>query len=205
MKPMSADIPGRINSALGAHAATHAGLLERPAARVALVCGFALLTWVGAKISVPLPLTPVPGTLQTLAVLLAGALLGARAGAASQAAYLLMGIAGLPVFALPGAGPGYLLGPTGGYLVGLPVAAYVTGLLLARVRGRGIALSMFMFVLGAATIHLFGFAWLLVVLGDPAAALRAGVLPFIAFDLAKVVVATGLHTGYLRWKPSTRP
>ena len=59
------------------------------------------------------------------------------------------------------------------------------------------------FLLGAATIHACGLAWLSVVLGDPAAAFRAGVLPFVLFDLAKVVVATGIHAGYLRWKPAT--
>src|SRR5437867_320991 len=86
--------------------------LPRLIERTLGVLGFALLTWAGARISVPLPFTPVPGTLQVLAVLLAGAILGARAGAASQAAYVGAGMAGLPVFVLPGAGPGYLLGPT---------------------------------------------------------------------------------------------
>ena len=205
MSLTSTHVPGRMNASPGADTATHAGPLKRYATRVALVFGFALLTWAGARVSVPMPLTPVPGTLQTLAVLLAGAFLGARAGAASQAAYILMGLAGLPVFALPGGGPGYLLGPTGGYLAGFVAAAFVVGALLARVRGRGLALCALAFLAGAVTIHACGFAWLSVVLGDPAAAWRAGVAPFALFDLSKVVVATGIHTGYLRWKPPTRP
>jgi len=176
--------------------------VSRPLARVALGLGFALLTWAGARVSVPLPFTPVPGTLQTLAVLLAGGLLGARAGAASQAAYLLMGVAGLPVFALPGAGPAYFLGPTGGYLAGFVAAAYASGWLITRLRGLGVRGAAISFLAGSAALHACGFAWLSVVLGDPAAAWRAGVLPFLLFDLAKVVAATGIHAGYQRWKAS---
>jgi biotin transport system substrate-specific component len=200
----SANIPESMNAVSKAGTKAHVGLVERPIARALLVVLFAVLTWVAAKVSVPLPMTPVPGTLQTLAVLLAGAALGARAGALSQASYILMGMAGLPVFALPGSGPGYLLGPTGGYLVGFIAAAYVVGTLLRNPRPRSVLASALAFLLGAATIHVCGLAWLSVILGDPVAALRAGVLPFVLFDLAKVVVATGVHAGYLRWKPATR-
>ena len=177
--------------------------VAHPLARVALVLSFALLTWAGAKLSVPLPSTPVPGTLQTLAVLLAGGLLGARAGAASQAAYLFLGVAGLPVFALPGAGPAYLLGPTGGYLAGLVAAAFVTGWLTSNLRRLGVWGALIAFMAGNAAIHACGLAWLSVVLGGPAAAWSAGTLPFLPFDLAKVVVATGIHAGFVRWKAST--
>jgi biotin transport system substrate-specific component len=199
----SANIPGSMNGVPGARLQAHVGPLDRPIARGMLVVGFALLTWAAAKVSVPLPMTPVPGTLQTLAVLLAGAALGARAGAVSQASYIFMGMAGLPVFALPGSGPGYLLGPTGGYLVGFIAAAFVVGSVLEKAGRRGVLPAALAFLLGAMTIHACGLAWLSVVLGDPAAAFRAGVLPFVLFDLAKVVVATGMHAGYLRWKPAT--
>ena len=177
--------------------------VAHPLARVALVLSFALLTWAGARLSVPLPFTPVPGTLQTLAVLLAGGLLGARAGAASQAAYLFMGVAGLPVFALPGGGPAYFLGPTGGYLAGFVVAAFVSGWLTSSLRGLGVRGALIAFVAGSAAIHACGLAWLSVILGGPAGAWRAGALPFLLFDLAKVVVATGIHAGFVRWKAST--
>jgi biotin transport system substrate-specific component len=166
------------------------------------VIGFALLTWAAAKVSIPLPFTPVPGTLQTIPVLLAGALLGARAGAASQVAYLLMGIAGLPVFALPGAGPAYFVGPTAGYLLGFAPAAYVTG----RVIGRGGASTAGRIVLGcgagAAVVHICGLAWLTAYTGfDFAAAVSAGLQPFLLFDLAKIVMVTGVCVawGRFRW------
>jgi len=193
-----------MNGPLGAAATAHVRLLDRSSARLVLVVFFAVLTWVGARISVPLPGTPVPATAQTLAVLLAGAFLGRRRGSASQALYILMGAAGLPVFALPGAGPAYLLGPTGGYLFGFVAAAWVVGSLLDRSGSRGALQAAAAFLLGAATIHLCGLGWLSVVLRDPVAALRAGVVPFVLFDLAKVVVATGVYSGSLRWKPSTR-
>src|SRR6267143_5569385 len=135
-------VPGRSSAAATALA------LPRPLERALPVLAFAFLTWVGARISVPLPMTPVPGTLQTLAVLLAGAILGARAGALSQASYVLMGMAGLPVFALPGSGPAYLLGPTGGYLVGFVAAAFVVGSVLARFDRRKPAVGALAFCLG---------------------------------------------------------
>jgi len=176
----------------------------RPLTRGLLVIGFALLTWAGARVAVPLPFTPVPGTLQTLAVLLAGGMLGARAGAASQMAYLFMGLAGLPVFALPGAGPAYFLGPTGGYLVGFILAAWTTGSLIPRLKGFGVWGAAGAFLAGAISVHACGLAWLTVLMGSPVAAWRAGMLPFLLFDLAKVMVATGVHAGYLRWKVSTQ-
>ena len=176
------------------------GRLAIGLARALPVIGFALLTWAGARIRVPLPFTPVPGTLQTLSVLLAGALLGARAGASSQVAYLLMGLSGLPVFALPGAGPGYLLGPTGGYLVGFVAAAWVTGWAtraLPRLGGLRLPLAL---LAGSACLYVCGLAWLTIVLrGDLGAAIRTGLLPFVLFDLAKIAVAAGLVAGCARF------
>ncbi len=182
------------------------------AIRVSLALGFALLTWAGARITVPLPFTPVPGTLQTLSVLLAGALLGARTGAASQAAYVMMGLAGLPVFALPGSGPGYLLGPTGGYLVGFVAAAWVTGSVCRALRGLGAPGAILGFLAGSAALYACGLSWLTVHLGgDAAAAARAGLIPFLPFDLAKIVLAVAIQTACARlgmaaggsWKHAT--
>ncbi len=164
--------------------------------------GFALLTWAAAKVSVPLPFTPVPGTLQTLPVLLAGALLGARAGAASQMTYLAMGIAGLPVFALPGSGPTYLLGPTGGYLLGFIAAAYVTGRVEPWGRPFGFAGALAAFFSGSIVLYLCGLTWLTIALGgDAGAAVRSGLLPFVVFDLSKIVVAAGALTALRRFGP----
>jgi biotin transport system substrate-specific component len=158
--------------------------------------GFALLTGIGARIAVPLPFTPVPGTLQTLPALLAGLFLGARAGAVSQVLYVTMGLAGLPVFALPGAGPAYLLGPTAGYLVGLAAGAGVTGLVYRGVCRWGAAGRFLSLLAGSAVLYLCGLSWLAVYLGgDVAAAFRAGAAPFLLFALAKIVIAAAIHSG----------
>jgi biotin transport system substrate-specific component len=157
------------------------------------VVGFALLTIVAAKIRVSLPFTPVPGTFQLIPVLLSGVFLGARAGATSQILYLSLGMAGAPVFALAGAGPAYLLGPTGGFLLGFVAASCVTGALRGRLARFGVAGLGLTLLSGALALHLCGFAWLTVFLkGDPAAALRAGALPFLLFDLAKLMMAIGI-------------
>ena len=167
--------------------------LSQAAPRALAVLGFALLTWAGAKVSVPLPWTPVPATLQTLAVLLAGVSLGARAGAASQLAYLALGMLGAPVFALPGAGPLYLLSPTVGYLAGFVAGAYVGGRLHEATRRWGATGSILSLLAATAVIHACGVSWLALHLGgDLAAAARAGLWPFLPFELAKVVVAAGL-------------
>ncbi len=166
----------------------------------AAVAAFALLTWAAARVSVPMPFSPVPGTLQTVAVLLSGLLLGARGGAASQLTYLSLGLAGLPVFALPGAGPGYLLGPTGGYLIGFVGAAWLTGWVAHHTALRpGMARLFAALLAGSLTIHLGGLAWLLVLMaGDVAAAWPAAFVPFALFDLAKITLTAGLYLGAAR-------
>jgi len=182
-----------------------------PALVWSAVAVFALLTWAGARIAVPLPFTPVPGTLQTLAVLLAGLFLGARAGAASQVVYLSIGLAGIPVFALPGAGPGYLLGPTGGYLLGFAVAAWVTGSISARgSAGQGLRAGgttkaghilrvVIALLAGSAVIHASGLAWLtLQVGGSFSSAWALAPMPFALFDLTKIVLAAAVYFGAVR-------
>ena len=154
------------------------------------VAGLTLLTVAGAKVAVPLPGTPVPGTLQTLPVLLAGLLLGSRLGALSQAAYLAIGLAGLPVFALPGAGPLYLLGPTGGYLLGFVAAAWIAGALAGPGTGAGLLRRLAAVTVAIAAVHAAGVIWLaLMFSSDTFDAFRAGSLPFIVFDLAKGFLA----------------
>ena len=104
--------------------------------RIAALVGGAVLVAAAAQVSVPLPGTPVPMTLQPMAVLLVGGLLGARLGALSMILYLAMGAAGLPVFTptVPLLGVARLLGPTGGYLLAYPVAAYVVGAIIPPLR-----------------------------------------------------------------------
>lgn len=171
-----------------------ASFVASPALRWAVgIAGFATLTALGARISVPLPGTPVPFTFQVVAVLLAGYLLGPAGGAASQAAYLAAGVAGLPVFA-GGGGPAYLLGPTGGYLLAYPVAAAVVG--LAATRRTGLLVHALGVIAGVAVIHAGGAVWLAVVAGHEAA-LAAGVAPFVLVDAVKaaLVLALGRRIG----------
>ena len=156
--------------------------------QAAAVTGFAVATALSAHVRIPLPFTPVPITLQTLVVLLAGLTLGPGGGAASQALYLGAGLAGLPVFA---AGAGAVFGPTGGYLIGFVLAAAVAGA-IARRRGDtvGIALG---FAAGTAVIYACGVAWLCALTHAPAAEVVAvGVLPFLAGDALKLVAAVGV-------------
>jgi biotin transport system substrate-specific component len=166
---------------------------------VLLVALFALLTALGAHLAVPLPFGPVPLSMQTLFVLLSGLLLGAGPGAAAQAAYVAAGIAGIPVFAHGFGGPGVLLGPTGGYLLAFPVAAAIAGWAAERARGRSLASSVLVLAAGAilasATILGGGWGYLTLLGGDPARALTVGVLPFLAGDAAKVVLAVVLAAG----------
>ena len=152
------------------------------------VLGFAATMALAAQIAIPIPGTPVPFTLQPLAVVLAGMMLGPAAGAASMVLYLLAGAGGLPVFSPIGA-PGVLrlLGPTGGYLLAAPAAAAIAGLIATRVPAfGGRLLAAF---LGIATLYLGGVAQLEVLTGSLARATAMGSAPFILADLGKVVVA----------------
>ena len=153
----------------------------------------AAVTAVAAQISVPL--FPVPFTLQVLAVILSGLLLGPRYGALSQAIYVLVGAVGVPVFAQFSGGLAVILGPTGGYLVSYPVAAAVAGLAARAARNgsrrRALWTGFLWGCAGLAVIYAVGASWLSVVSGLPlTASLAQGVLIFLPFDLIKVVLAT---------------
>jgi biotin transport system substrate-specific component len=146
-----------------------------------------------AQVAVPVPLSPVPMTLQPLAVLVVGGLLGATLGSAALVLYLALGLLGLPVFAAGGAGIVHLLGPTGGYLLAFPAAAAVAGKLsvpshrLGRVL-IGCALAM-------VVIHAGGAAQLAILGGDPGLALRVGFVPFLTGDLLKIGIAAAVILG----------
>ena len=163
------------------------------AIRAGAVLFVTVLTIVAAQVSVPLPFTPVPFTLQPMIVLLGGAALGARLGMSAQVLYLALGIAGLPVFAaspiLP-QGFGRLLGPTGGYLMTYPIAAFVTGYLAQRGLDRRYLTSVIAMVAGLSIIFAGGVLWL--AFGAHvglAGAVRTGLIPFIPADIVKVLLA----------------
>ncbi len=144
-----------------------------------------------ARIAIPLPFTPVPLSGGTLGVLYAGALLGSRRGAAAVLLYLLEGAVGLPVFAGGAAGFVHFAGPTGGYLVGFPVGAFVVGLLAERGWDRTPARAFAMTLLGSLPILAFGCLGLARFM-PASAVLPAGLYPFVPGDLIKAALTAGL-------------
>ena len=151
----------------------------------------AVLTAAVAQLSFPLPFTPVPFTIQPMVVLLGAAALGSRLGALSQVLYLMLGIAGLPVFAyapeLP-QGLARLLGPSGGYLMAFPIAAFVTGLLAERGFDRRYFTSIMAMGVGLSIIFVGGVLWIARVAGLETA-LATGLYPFVVVDVIKIVAA----------------
>lgn len=157
--------------------------------RVFAIAVGALVVAVAAQVRIPLPITPVPVTLQDLAVLTVGGVLGPAAGVAALVAYLGLGLAGLPVFSGGASGLAWLLGPTGGYLLAFPVAALVVGTLARR---GGFGRALLGAFLGMLIIHAGGVAQLAILTGDPAAAFQLGSLPFLPMGLIKVALAAAL-------------
>lgn len=173
----------------------------RTSIRLGAMLFLTALTAASAQVSVHLPFTPVPSTLQPMVVLVGAAALGARLGASSQVLYLLLGIAGLPVFAasplLP-QGFGRLLGPTGGYLLAYPIAAFVTGYLAERGFDRRYRTSILAMCAGIVTLFAGGVCWLAFFAVGPggsvglAAALQTGFYPFILGDVIEIAIASGV-------------
>jgi biotin transport system substrate-specific component len=168
---------------------------ERIRGRVAanmllVVCASALIA-LAAQVAIPLPFTPVPLTLQPLAVILLGAALGARRGAAAAALYLLEGFSGLPVFAQGHGGPLWLVGPTAGYLYSYPFAAWLAGFVSERGWGSTISRAVTGMLPALGVIYLGGWSWLAMLTGTRHA-FDAGVAPFILADIVKVAVGAAL-------------
>jgi len=157
-----------------------------------IVVGFGLFTAILAQLRVPLPYSPIPLTGQTFAVLLAGAVLGARRGFASQATYLALGAMGVPVFAGSVGGFPHLLGPSGGYLWSFPVAAGLLGWLVERGASRSVGrLALALFVCDLLMLAV-GTTWLAILYQAPmGTVLRWGAYPFIVSDAVKIA-AVGL-------------
>jgi biotin transporter BioY len=158
------------------------------------------LTAAAAQISAPLPFTEVPFTFQPTVVLLGGLALGSRLAFASQVVYLLAGIAGLPVFANSAALPPgalRLFGPTGGYLMSYPFAAFIVGYLAEHGFDRRYLTSVVAMLAGLADIYLFGAGWLALTVGWTTA-LITGVYPFLVADVLKLIAAAGILPAFWR-------
>jgi biotin transport system substrate-specific component len=158
-----------------------------------LVVGFSIFLALCAQVSFHIPFTPVPITLQTLAVVLTGAALGSKRGGLAMLLYLAEGAAGLPVFAGGTGGFIHLIGYTGGYLWSYPIAAFVTGWLCEKRLDRSFQTSVIAMLPATVIIYALGVPWLAVVLHlTLTQALLAGMVPFIPGDLLKLVIATAL-------------
>lgn len=157
---------------------------------VVLVIAAAALTGVAAQVSIPLPFTPVPISLQTLTVLLSGAALGPVRGGLGMLLYLVAGMAGVPWFSEQQSGFAF---PSFGYIIGFVVAAVVVGELARRRADRTILGTAAMMVVGNLVIYLLGVTWLAVSLGvDLPTALGLGAVPFLVGDALKIALAAGL-------------
>lgn len=177
-------------------AGTGNAVVERstPIAVTLQVVLFAGLTAIGAQIEIPH--APVPFTLQTLFVLLSGAILGPRLGAVSMLVYLGAGAAGLPVFSSFGFGIARLLGPTGGYLLAFPAAAFIVGYL----RGERPTFPRLLLSMAAALVVVFACGTIqlrLTLLPDWAVAFNAGFLIFSWWDLVKLFGAASIARAIL--------
>jgi biotin transport system substrate-specific component len=166
---------------------------SRVARNIALVVLGCALLWVSAKVKVPF--WPVPMTLQTFAVMALAAAYGSRLGVATVVAYLAAGAAGLPVFTNTPpeiAEPAYLLGPTGGFLIGFIAAAFIVGYAADRNWDRSVPKLLAAMVVADAAVFALGLAWLGVAvpaLGYSWGLLEAGLFPFLLGDLLKVLIA----------------
>ncbi len=173
---------------------------------VSLVVAFSLLTALSAQIVIPIG--PVPITGQTFAVLLTGALLGSRLGAMAMIVYLIEGASGLPFFQSGASGIPYLLGPTGGYLIAFPAAAFITGAFAEHGWDKRFLTAAAAMAIGSALIMLSGWAWFSLLTNTPfSVAFQLAVLKFIPGDIIKILLAAAvLPTGWalLKRKASHR-
>jgi biotin transport system substrate-specific component len=163
------------------------------AMEVLLVAGASILIALSAQVAIPVAFSPVPLTLQPLAILLVGAALGSTRAAAAAMLYLMEGISGLPVFAQGHAGPAWLLGPTAGFLYAFPIAAWTAGRFSERGWNGSVVRALGGMLVALGVLYAGGWSWLAAVwgLGPRGAAIEA-VAPFLIGDLLKVAVAACL-------------
>jgi len=166
---------------------------------ILLVLAGVSMLWISSRIEIPF--YPVPLTLQTLVVLLIGMAYGSRLGTATVVSYLAAGAAGLPVFAgtpEKGISLAYMMGPTGGYLLGIVFAAAVTGWLAERKWDRQVSTTAIAMLLGNIAIYVPGILWLGSIVGWDKSVLAWGLTPFILGDLLKIAIAMALFPSVWR-------
>jgi len=170
------------------------------AQQAALVVGASMFVAVCARVTLPLPFTPVPLTMQNFGVLLVGLMLGRERGFAALALYLAEGLAGMPVFSPTGPGGlAQLLGPTGGYLIAYPFVAAVAGWMMER-GPRTFFRAATAGLLAEILLFVSGISWLVVFTHSFAQALRFGFYWFVFAEIIKVMLASGIATGWRRMR-----
>jgi len=174
------------------------------AARFVHAFFFAVASAVCARIAFHLWYTPVPITLQVMGVILSGLVLGSRWGAISQLQYLFLGLCGFPVFAGGTSGPAAFIGPSGGYLIGFVLGAYLCGLVFERLSGKTSFAAWISGGIGIIGIYVIGASWLALWMGTAASkgfagglqgAWQLGIVPFIGIDMLKAVAASTIFRG----------
>jgi biotin transport system substrate-specific component len=167
------------------------------ARQVAIVIAASLFVALCARITIPIPGTPVPLTVQNFGVLLVGLLLGSRRGLAALALYLAEGAMGMPVFSPIGVGGiAHLLGPTGGFLLAYPLVAWVAGYVMEHGR-KSFARAVLGGLLGEVVLFAGGLTWLAVLTHSVAQAIRWGLYWFLFAEVIKVMMAAGIAA---RWQ-----
>jgi len=164
---------------------------------IALAIAASIFVAISAHIAFPLPFSPVPFSMQNLAVLIVGLALGPEWGAGALALYLAEGVAGLPVFAPTGPGGlAQLVGATGGYLMAYPAVAYIAGLATSRLRGKlgrssvgRFAAALFACTVAEVALFASGVSWLTLYTRSLPHAAMFGLLPFIPLEIAKIIIA----------------
>ena len=174
---------------------------------VSLVVAFSLLTALAAQIVIPIG--PVPATAQTFAVLLTGALLGSRLGAMAMIVYLIEGASGLPFFYGGSSGIAHLLGPTGGYLIAFPAAAFITGAFAEHGWDKRFLTAAASMAIGSVVIMLSGWVWFALITNTSLSVVfQTTVLKLIPGDIVKILLAAAaLPSGWalLRRKGPQKP
>jgi biotin transport system substrate-specific component len=182
--------------------------LDRPSTSVewakqaGIVIGASLVVALCARVTVPLPFTPVPLTLQNFGVLLVGLLLGSRRGFAALALYLVEGASGMPVFSP--AGPGgiaQIIGPTGGFLMAYPLVAFTTGWIYEHTARRFAWAALAAFT-GEVVLFVGGLVWLFVLTHSLSLAIKLGLYWFLFAEVIKILMAAGFAA---RWNKRLTP